>query len=125
MSLCIFGDGFPAAPRAAQPDRCWSHQRDPLESYPVLVTYTEVHVLWVSADSQQDAVDELTEPWELTNSETRASCWNEVKAPDRWDWDTVYNGDWPYSGLDCNAHVEVYRSRQRALASTAEAVPAS
>jgi hypothetical protein len=56
------------------------------QSYPVIVTYTEVHVVWVEADSPEDAVAMLQdEPHEYTSSSTSVDGDSKVAAPDEWD----------------------------------------
>lgn len=122
MSACIFGDGFPATGRGEYADRCWGHQPEEQDSYPVLVTYTHEHVLWVPADSQEAAVEHMRDaPYEYTDDQkTLAGAWWAVAAPDRWDWDTVYRDGEIYGGLRCDAHVEAYRAHQRELVRAAE-----
>lgn len=118
MSLCIFGDGFPAAGVGAYAGRCWRHVPEAQDRYPVLVTYTDVHVVWVEADSPDDAVESIRdEPYEYTSSATSVDGWSDVKAPDKWDSHLL--------GLYCDAHVQAYRSHQWELARAAEAVLAS
>jgi hypothetical protein len=91
----------------------WPNKDDDRFNYPVIVEYTFRHVVWVEADDAQRAVDRLLdEPYEYTNDqETLCSSDWKVKAPDQWDWDDVYEGDYygAYRGLECNAHVEERR----------------
>ncbi len=101
--------------------RRWFAQRDEVErrSWPVLVTYTHKHVLWVEAETHDKAVEAASyEPYEKTDDqETLFDIGYQVERPSEWDWDDVYEGNYcmPYQGLECNAHVETYRSWSRAL----------
>lgn len=56
------------------------------QSYPVIVTYTETHVVWVQADSPEHAVAMLQdEPYEYTSHATSVDGDSKVAAPDEWD----------------------------------------
>jgi hypothetical protein len=112
----------PATPRGTNPHACWSHQPDDSVRYPVIVTYTEEHVVWVEADSLEEAVKRACrDPWELTHRDsTLASLSTDVRAPKPWDYDyTVYDEGETYEGLPCDAHVKVWEDRQRKAAQAA------
>lgn len=101
--------------------RRWFAQRDEVElrNWPVIVEYTFRHVVWVESGSQQRAVERLSDqPYEFTDDqETLCESGWKVTAPNEWDWDDVYEGDYfgAYQGLECNAHVETRRQWLRAL----------
>lgn len=88
---------------------------EPTERYPVIIEVTTQHVVWVDADSQQDAVKHANDYpfYELiSDNETAATFWHSVAAPAQYDWDTVYprwGSDGSYIGRDANAHVEWHR----------------
>lgn len=90
-----------------------------MTAFPVMVTYTHEHVVWVQADSQQAAVELMqSEPWGYTNDqETLANSDWKAEAPGQWDWEMVYNGDYfgVYRGLDYCAHVELFKGWLRKL----------
>jgi hypothetical protein len=88
--------------------------------YPVIVTYTSEHVVWVEADSQQQAVDYASsEPYEYTDDhETLAESGWTVEAPDDYSGRSlVEEGGYyhPYKGTDAKAHVESWRGHLRYL----------
>jgi len=94
-------------------------------SYPVLVTYTHRHVVWVEADSRDAAVGYLNEaPYEVTSDhETLYEAGWSVAAPkDRYDWDDVQDGgySYPYQGTQADAHVEAWRTEQYRVKREAE-----
>jgi hypothetical protein len=99
-------------------------------SYPVIVTDTRVHVIWVRASSQEDAVDRARyDTGEmLHDGETLASFDLRVRKPGddfhHWDWETVYDGDYygSYQGVQCDAHVETRRWHLERLRREAERV---
>lgn len=94
---------------------------DPDCSYPVIVTVTHEHVIWVKADSLTDARDQVRADgsWyeQIDNSTTLASFGMDARSPGEdfhsWDWETVYRGDYcgPYQGLECDAHVQTYQAK--------------
>lgn len=93
-------------------------------SYPVVVEYTQRHIVWVESDSHERAVERLTSwPYESTHDdETLFESGLSVYAPkDPWDWKDVY-GDFyctaPYT-TEADAHVqthqqEMYRRQREA-----------
>lgn len=83
-----------------------------MQSYPVFVTDTRRHVLWIEADDQADAVRRAGNgTFERLDPESIASSDLEVVAPeDQWDWMTVYDGGDIYRGLMCDAHVETHQT---------------
>lgn len=84
------------------------------DSYPVIVTYTHRHVIWVEAEDHKAAVERACwDTWELTNDqETLYESSIEVAGPKYdFDWDDIYEGTYlsPYQGRDFEAHVETRR----------------
>lgn len=76
---------------------------EPDDKYPVIVEYTEVHVVWVEAPTPADAVEYLRdEPYELTSSATSVDGYHEVRQPGRYE-----------EGLTevrCDAHVLAHQA---------------
>jgi hypothetical protein len=84
-------------------------------SYPVIVEYTHQHIVWVEAESPEQAVAYLEDaPHEETSDQkTLQSFGYTVKQPERWDWSDVYDySDGPYSTL-ADAHVQVHEAEMR------------
>lgn len=81
-----------------------------MHSYPVFVTDTRRHVIWIQADDQDDAVRRAGNgTWERLDPDSIAAADIECAAPaDQWDWATVYDGGDVYLGLLCDAHVEAH-----------------
>lgn len=87
---------------------------EPACCYPVIVTDTRVHVVWVQAEDQDAAVESARyDTYELLNdNETCASADLNVRKPGddfhSWDWETIYGGDYygSYQGRKFDAHVE-------------------
>ncbi len=81
-------------------------------SYPVFVEYTQRHIVWVEADSQERAVERLASwPYESTSQDNLADSGVSVNAPrDRFDWEDVYGDNYgnPYT-TEADAHVETHR----------------
>jgi hypothetical protein len=108
---CNLDCGSPATGRGDYPYLCWSHTPSDEDSYPVLVTYTHEHVVWIAAPSAEDALRYAQqEAYEYTkDTETLVSADFTAALPkDEWDWDTVYDNAYggTYAGLDCRAHVD-------------------
>lgn len=116
MKICIFNDGSPATGQSGPyADRCWRHTPEEQDRYPVLVTYTTVHVVWIEGDSPAGAAEAIRdEPYEYTDGSNCVDGWSDVKAPEKWDWRI-------FTGLDCRAHVDAYHRHQYELARAAEA----
>lgn len=113
-------DGHPATGRNPYPHLCWGCTPETEDMYPVLITYTQQHVLWVRAADQESAVKRASyDTWEKTSdSETLVSTDCRLKAPqDEWDWETVYEGEWsmPYQGLEYDEHVKTRQEWLRKL----------
>lgn len=83
-----------------------------MNSYPVFVTDTRRHVLWIEALDQDDAVRRAGNgTFERLDPESIVSSDIDCAAPDgEWDWATVYDGGDVYLGLPCDAHVETHRT---------------
>jgi hypothetical protein len=93
---------------------CWHHTPDVDNHYPVLVTYTHRHVVWVAATDHEVAASSIEgAPYEVTNdSETLAEAFWSVDVPqDRYDWEHIRDGGYsfPYQGTEADAHVEAWR----------------
>lgn len=91
------------------------------DSYPVIVTYTYRHIIWVEARNQQEAVEGASvDTYELTSdSETLLEADWKVEAPTwEWDWDDIYEGGYlsAYPGRDFAAHVETRKAWLRKVA---------
>lgn len=82
--------------------------------YPVIVEYTNRHVVWVDADNAELAAREVGwEPWKHTDdNETLFDSGNDVRAPQGWsDWADVYSGGYPSPyDPDNDAHVQTHRT---------------
>lgn len=84
--------------------------------YPVLVTLTDVHVLWVEADSPDKAVGYVRDDCPLDVSHrhnpTRVWCDWQAEAPaDPYDWGLVTEvGGHGYEGTPYDAHVLTHRA---------------
>ncbi len=90
---------------------------DPNARFPVIVEVTLTHVVWVDgADNHADAVKMVNDySYEyLDDQETLADMAECVRAPNKWDWEDVYN-QWdrsmPYQPLQCDAHVKTHYAR--------------
>lgn len=88
--------------------------------YPVIVTVTNEHVVWVEGYCPDDALENLKNDGEwyerIRDQETLASFWQDYRKPGdehhSLDWDTVMNGEpygGSYPGMRCDAHVEAWR----------------
>lgn len=100
--------------RMAATAAAWPNRDDDYHSYPILVTETIEHVIWVEATSARQALHYAssdTYEYIAPGKQTCASADLEVKAPQgRWDWDMVYSDSYnSYPGLRCDAHVETWR----------------
>jgi hypothetical protein len=100
-------------------------------SYPVIVEYTQRHIIWVEADTHEGAVDQARyDTWDKTDDqETLFEAGCSVQAPkDAWDWQEVYSDHYyePYS-TEANAHVEAHEAelRRRKLAAEKAACAAA
>ena len=97
---------------------------EPECSWPVLVVEHKQHIVWIEADTQADAVEQLRNDGEwyehIRDNETCASFWHEVDPPTEYDWWTVYHGGEGYPGLKADAHVQVHKATQYAAARAAE-----
>lgn len=88
------------------------------QSYPVFVEYTQRHVVWVEADSPEQAAEQLARwPYDSTDDgETLFESMLSVSAPKRdWEWEDIYgNGDYssPFT-TEADAHVEAHRTEMR------------
>lgn len=81
--------------------------------YPVIVTYTEVHVVWVEAPTPADAVEYIRdEPYEFTSSATSVDGYSEVRQPGRFDE--------RLTEVRCDAHVLAHESHLYRLKRDAE-----
>ena len=107
-----------------QPWACNYHKTYGETRYPVLVTYTHEHVVWVEAESQADALRQMQDaPYEHTSDgETLARLDMEVTAPDKWEWDTVEWGGESYRGTKADAHVKTHREYLRQVKRDADKV---
>lgn len=84
----------------------------PHRSFPVLVTDTREHVIYVQADSADAALKRAArDTYDWVNTENCASAYMSVALPkDRWDWDTVSDDSYiGYQGTPFDAHVEEHR----------------
>jgi len=101
-----------AQQQAAKDDAVrWPSRDDDYREWPVLVTFTEEHVIWVQAESAQEALDYACRDTHerLDRVSTCFSAGMSVAAPkSRWDWEAVYEGDYlgSYQGLNYDAHVQ-------------------
>ena len=78
-------------------------------SFPVLVTDTREHVVYVQADSPDAALKRAArDTYDRVNSENCASAYMSTALPkDRWDWETVTDDSYiGYEGTPFDAHVE-------------------
>jgi hypothetical protein len=108
--------GVTAGTRGTNPLACRLHQPDDTERYPVIVTLTEKHVVWVEAVDAEDAWYAVRdEPWEYANKkDTLVECWSEAEAPDADDYQTViYEPGQQYPDPAADAHVKVWEAVQR------------
>lgn len=92
-------------------------RHEPMDAYPVIVTVTMEHVIWVEGDDQEDAFQRARhDTYELLNDqETLASHDITLRKPGddfhSYDWETIYEGDYfgPYQGRRFDAHVETWK----------------
>jgi hypothetical protein len=82
-----------------------------LRNWPILVTATQEHVLWIEAESHEKAFERARrDTWEkVSDSETLFDADMTVRIPaGEWDWQNVRDGGWcqPYGGTTHDAHVE-------------------
>jgi hypothetical protein len=108
---------YPATGKGDYAWACWRHTPDADNYFPVLVTYTQQHVVWVAATDPAAAADALgVAPYEVTNdNETLSEAFWSVDAPqDRYDWDHIQDGSYahPYQGTEADAHVRAWRDEQ-------------
>lgn len=106
------------APARRNPLACRFHQPDDSERYPVIVTLTEKHVVWVEAVDAEDAWYAVRdEPWEYANKkDTLVECWSEAEAPDEDDYQTViYEPGQQYPDPAADAHVKAWNAQQRKI----------
>jgi hypothetical protein len=76
------------------------------DKFPVYVTYTTRHLVWVDAANQAEAVDALqSEPYEYTNSSNVIDGYSDVEAPTKYDN--------PHERQD--AHVQTWKEHLRRL----------
>jgi hypothetical protein len=95
--------------------------------FPVIITEHKEHVVWVDAESLEDAYKVLNNDPEwyerISDQETVASFWHDVRKPDAHDWDTVYPRyrlDGSYDGMPADAHVDAHRVHLRQVQWAAE-----
>lgn len=87
----------------------------PARHYPVIVTTTQTHVLWVAAGSQADAVDTLRYyDLDQLDEETCVADNVEIEAPGPWSWSTVTRtSSHGYPGTPYDAHIQTHQSLLR------------
>jgi len=90
---------------------------------PVIIEVTTRHVVWLDADTPDDALRNAKQYpfYEITSDgETDVTTYWDVRLPDRYDWEEVYERSYcgGYPGRECDAHVEEYR-RQKWIAKRA------
>lgn len=94
-------------------------------SYPVIVTYTQQHIVWVEADSPPAARSRLASwPYDSTSYDTTLLASEiSVKTPqDRYDWEDVYGGDYATAySAEADAHVETHNQEMWRLKRATEA----
>jgi hypothetical protein len=88
------------------------------EQRPVIVEITTKHVVWVYADTPGEALASARQSpfYELVkDGETDVYTSSEVRAPDKWDWDEIYERSYSggYQGVECDAHVEAHHAELR------------
>src|SRR5689334_13883860 len=89
------------------------------ERRPVIVEVTTKHVVWVQADTADEALRfaERQPFYELTKvGDTDVATWSSVSLPDgQYDWDEVYEMSYggSYTGVECDAHVDTHRTELR------------
>lgn len=108
-----------ATGRGDEPRPCWAHTPDEGKQYPVIVTYTQTHVVWVNGDDPADAARRAQhDPWEMTHdASTLSSLDTAVCTPTPWEYEsTVYEDGETYDGLPCDAHLKVWKDRERKAA---------
>jgi hypothetical protein len=90
---------------------------EPDHAYPVILVEHKQHIIWVEADSPKDAVEVVGDDGEwyerIRDSETLSSFWFEVNLPDKYDWDTIYDGGESYQGMRADAHVRSHELQQQ------------
>jgi len=88
----------------------WPNRDDNYHSWPIRVTFTEEHVIWVAAETPQEALDYACRDTHerLDRGSTCVSADLSVAAPvSRWDWEMVYEeSGHSYGGLRYDAHVQ-------------------
>jgi hypothetical protein len=85
--------------------------------YPVIVTATQTHVLWVDAASQDDAV-KAVRYWnieeQLECDDTRVADNVEIEAPGPWSWSTVTRtSSHGYPGTPYDGHIQIHKDMLR------------
>lgn len=87
-------------------------------SYPVIVEYSQRHIVWIEASSPERAAERVASwPYDVTkDQDSLADSGVAVRAPkDRWDWEDVYGenyGSSPYT-TEADAHVEAHEHELR------------
>lgn len=81
----------------------------------MVIEVTTRHIVWMPGDTAEEAVKAANyHPWyELAKAgENDAFTSAEVRAPNEWDWDEVYERSYfgSYPGLECDAHVEAHHA---------------
>jgi hypothetical protein len=109
-----FIDGRPATGRGEHPHLCWSHTPNEDDAYPVLVTYTSEHVVWVTAPSAEAALGYVQqEAYEYTDDKSTLAdaYWSAELPKDKYQFEDVYRASsCNYAGLSYDGHVELRRA---------------
>lgn len=90
----------------------WPNKDDDRRSWPILVTETIEHVIWVEGETHDEALEAASqETHELTGPSTCSSADMNVEKPgSSWDWERVYENSYhSYQGIKCDAHEETRR----------------
>lgn len=76
------------------------------DSYPVIITETRKYLVWVPADSAQDAYEQVRdgEPWRWADGEIPFDGGYEAERPDEWMWWDVLD-----NSPQQDAHVVTHR----------------